>query len=472
MLVRRTLAAACVLVIALVIHPLMAFPVALLAALLWLQPRVPWRSTAVLAVTGILLAVGGAYFLGGSTPIMEGRWLLLARLRSAFLFIDQWQLGDWNCTFQTLFTLGLAAGVAQSRDARSLASATLWVASAGLLLAILCTFVNLYVLLQGQPWRWLWVARVVAILLLPGTLFALWRSGTTGRAAALLCGAGWTIMTPISMRSAPILMLGSVLAAASVIIWTLRTRIPRTSDVLLLRGAWAILVCGVLASLVTIRLGEQVRQADADNEPYIVILLTFVAPAIALAIAAWRLAVARGRWIPPLVLVAIGCTLIGTAWPDATDRWFGRKFSSSAAADFADWRKQIPTSAEVFWWEKLREIWFLLERRSYLTLSQETGMLFSEPLAEEVVRRALVLEPLVDTRFWINRAREDPDEPRNLTLPALIAVCQDPELGFVISEVDLGTDAPAKRWPNPEDRIYLYDCGDFREVSTHVPAAA
>ena len=473
-LMRRPLATAVVLAIAMAMHPLMAFPAALLVALLWIGDRRSPLMLGAIVLGGVGLAIAGAYLLGQPTPIMDGRWLVMSRLRSAFLFLDQWQPADWNHTIQTFVTLGLSIAVIQSQAAKDLAKAALWVGLSGLVLAAFSSVVNLEVLLQGQSWRWVWPARVLAIALLPITVFSLWRNDQIGRASALLLVAGWTIMTPVSMRSVPVLMLGGLLIAASLIVWLLRERTPADSRKLLYRGAWAVAVFAMLGSLVTIWLVQHLQRADADssNEPLIVILLSFITPAIAVAVGAWVLSMTRARLLSALAVAILGSVLVTTSLPDASDRWLGREYSDAAADEFADWRERIPPSAEVFWWENLRETWLLLRRPSYLTLSQGGGLVFSEPLADEVARRALVLEPLVDPNFWINLTAEDPDEPRRLTRSSLTAVCRDPELGFVISEMDLGTGAPAKHWPTAADTIYLYDCADVRDGQNDASPAA
>lgn len=153
-------------------------------------------------------------------------------------------------------------------------------------------------------------------------------------------------------------------------------------------------------------------------------------------------------------------SLLGQA---AFKEWTARPFSAAAHAAFADWRAEIPEDSEVLWYDNLRETWFLLERRAYLTRSQSGGIVFSEELADEIVRRALVLEPYIDKNFWFISVADDKIKPRPLTAGILQSICRDPELGFVVSEDDIDLATASREWPAPGDQLYLYNCVNFRD---------
>ena len=143
-------------------------------------------------------------------------------------------------------------------------------------------------------------------------------------------------------------------------------------------------------------------------------------------------------------------------------QWTARPFGAETHAAFADWRAEIPEDSEVLWYNSLRETWFLLERRSYLTRSQSGGIVFSEELADEIVRRALVLEPYIDKDFWFISPALSAIEPNPLTRQILLSICRDPELGFVVSDDDIGLATSSLEWPAAGDSMYLYDCSEFR----------
>ena len=64
-------------------------------------------------------------------------------------------------------------------------------------------------------------------------------------------------------------------------------------------------------------------------------------------------------------------------------------------AQFAPWRALIPPGAEVFWPESAPEAWVLLQRPSYLSVVQTSGVVFSRAAALEMQRRALALSAVV-----------------------------------------------------------------------------
>jgi len=172
-------------------------------------------------------------------------------------------------------------------------------------------------------------------------------------------------------------------------------------------------------------------------------------------------------WTPArgAVIAAIALVLVVTAAPTAARAWSAQTYTGEVHAMFDDWRGLIPRDAEVLWWERLRETWFLLERRAYLTRSQSGGVVFAEELADEIARRALVLEPLIVPDFWLGVQARTDEKPNELTLERLRAICRDPELGFVIWDADLGLGAPSKTWPTDGQTWYLYDCRAVREFA-------
>jgi hypothetical protein len=106
--------------------------------------------------------------------------------------------------------------------------------------------------------------------------------------------------------------------------------------------------------------------------------------------------------------------------------------------------------------------WFLLERPSYLSIAQLSGVVFSRSLAMESAARAARIQSYVSPS-WIFA---DPDYVgegvRALTLPILRDVCAVPEIGFVVATEKVTESAPWHEWPDSSHRVYLYDCGEFR----------
>jgi hypothetical protein len=467
----KPLLAAIILAVGLVIHPLIALPAAILAACVWLAGRFSPRWVPAALALGVAAAIAGSYVLGGENPLMEGRWLAITMFRSSFLFVDLWRAADWSDTLLSLLTLAIAAMAVPNRLTRLTAGCTVGVAIAGLSLAVVSSlWLHLEVLIQGQPWRWVWLARFLSIGLLPTVLLALWRASPTGRSAALMLGAAWLFIPPITVRSNLVQILPAIIGGMAFLLWSARAQISSDQERTVRTAARVVLAAVLISSVVTISLAWELMNQDESliqgtGGSQLLNVLQFRIPAAILAVCACALV--RLAWTPArgAIVAAAGFALFAFYGPAAAFQWTARPFNAEALAAFADWRAAIPKEAEVLWYDSLRETWLLLERRAYLTRSQSGGIVFSEELADEIVRRALVLEPYIDKDFWFVSPADTEIEPNPLTAGILQSICRDPDLGFVVSRDNIGGAVGDREWPAPGEHLYLYDCGDFRSGS-------
>ena len=112
-------------------------------------------------------------------------------------------------------------------DARRLLTGALIVGLAGLLLAVISSSVaEIRILVQGQPWRWLWLGRFLATALLPLILIAVWRDGAAGRCAAMLLAAAWLLNGRSSYREIPPIGASGLLCVLAILVWVVRNRLP------------------------------------------------------------------------------------------------------------------------------------------------------------------------------------------------------------------------------------------------------
>jgi len=463
------LTAAALLGAACLVHPLMAFPAILLVAFLWIDQSRPLGLAPGGAALMVLLgAIVGSVLIGGATRSMDADWVATTHSRSAFLFLDRWQPGDWNHTILSLMTLTIASLALAAGQLRSVVRSALFVALTGLLLAAFVSEIwNLKVLMQGQPWRWLWLGRFFAIMVIPATLYTTWSAGTAGRATALLLAAAWLAVVPVSSRTMIPVLMGCLLAALAFVVWMARTKLTEATQVLLQRGAWAVLALVLVSAAITASLSALVVQVDLDVSkvtPRLLMVLKPITPAVIIAGAAWAVLRVPRPAIVTSLMFASGIALMAVAAPTASENWTHRTYSGANVTKFADWRRVIAPEAEVFWWDGLREVWFLLGRRSYLTLSQGGGVVFSSEVSAELRRRAASTASFIDPGYWFNESQPVEAKPYPLTEDIVAQICRDPGLGFVVSRDDLGTGALRKEWPAPGRFVYLYDCNDFRDV--------
>jgi hypothetical protein len=148
-------------------------------------------------------------------------------------------------------------------------------------------------------------------------------------------------------------------------------------------------------------------------------------------------------------------------FPDAWRRWSQQKFPAELVAQFAPWRALIPPGADVFWSESALESWVLLERPSYLTVVQTSGMMFSRASALELQRRSEALAAVVPAEAYLRLggggAGIGPSAQQ------LEQACATSEFQFLVSPVRLSwkpaAEVPAYVW-HSSGGLRLYRCSD------------
>jgi hypothetical protein len=191
-------------------------------------------------------------------------------------------------------------------------------------------------------------------------------------------------------------------------------------------------------------------------------VLQLVAAGACLVTGAWWQTIRA--WSPAggatIVLTAIA--LATAALPGAANSWVAKSYSAPERAAFTDWRGVVPRDAEVLWPDGLQETWFLLGRRSYLTVSQLGGIVFSADLASEARRRANLIAPLVPPGHWFVDPATAGTRPAQLTTAILAEICVAGGPDFVVDNEDLGIQVSVVEWPTRAKQLYLYDCAMVR----------
>ena len=421
-----------------------------------------WPIAALACCVG---AVAGSFVISWPSPLMTEDWLQLTRTRSNYLFPHYWLASDRQANAIPLFSLLLASHFLDGW-ARRLAKAAFWIAVSGLVLATLAdVVVPLKLLLQGQPWRWIWPCIVLAIILLPSTLAAAWRRAPAGRAVALLMCSAWLLgQWSSSDQVPPIGGAGLILAFATGLWWardSLRQPVLRA----VVAGAtvgFLLTLVGIVMSVVAVLAG---RFDFGTDPPWIQAtgdVLQLVAVGACVVAAAWWLTVQS--WSPAggAAVGLAAASLALAALPGAARTWIAESYSTPERAVFSDWRIHIPKDAEVLWPDGLQETWFLLGRRSYLTVSQLGGIVFSADLAKEARRRADLIAPLVPPGNWFADPATAGTHPAALTTTILAEICVMGGPDFVVDNEDLGIAVSVVEWPTRAKFRYLYDCATVR----------
>jgi hypothetical protein len=379
------------------------------------------------------------------------------RTRTIYAFLSEWPLADWIQNLLGLATLALAATTIKACVPRRLAWLSLLIGILGLLLAALPALDRQFdLLLLAQSWRWPWLSRFIAVALLPVTLATLWKEGAAGRACALLVASAWLLSSYLS----------GLLAALSLAVWSARGHLnARTQATVLWCSYAAIMAAAIMVFTVSI----QALSLDFDTNmgPAWVQRLMDVAgrpgPMAFLVGITW-LALWRTRvTLMPLLIGLLGLVgavgSLGYARTVMADQALGAHHHRA----LAPWRAVIPRDSEILFFQNLPFVWILLERKSFLSVSQSAGVMYSPAATTELVRRAESLEALVDPDWWLRGPRSEGETPpKALSATILRQICQDHTLGFVVDSTKLADYRLRAEWPSKGQFVYLYDCNDFR----------
>jgi len=398
--------------------------------------------------------------------------LALVENRSPYLFIAHWQLDDWSRAAVTLVTLGVGLRVLPNDRARTLSLIALLAVVTGLVLTcIACDLLHLVLVTQLQPWRWQWLGTVVAAVLLPQIVRALWQNAaaegqtTEQRTTALLLISAWVFGSDTFA-----LFASTAVLAALMLLQKLKPSESR----------WVFLgACGLALIAVAWRLGSnleftEAHYLDANIPLWIRRTSSFMhdgtVPIAAVSLAFWLARMRRGRAALILLGGLAGAACVAS-FPQTWKSWTAREFPPQQLAGFSGFRERIPPGAEVFWPESAVAVWVLLQRPSYLSVIQTSGMVFSRRSALELERRADALGGAIYPGSFLGW---NAGTSMTLTLQQLKQTCATGEFTFLVTSADLGV-APIAEVPaasgSASRKIRLYRCPAPAPAQTLAAAA-
>ena len=454
------------------LHALMALPMVLLL----LSLRVGIRLSAGIAlaiVAAVLCAASISAFAPEGVPaflsVMEPTWLDMVRERSQFVFLHYWRLADWATNARPVLSLSMTIFVLQETRLRTVCTAALLVGATGLAIAFIAEALGpVAIFMQGQAWRWLWVPETIGLLLLAPTLLHLLRGRASGGlvCAALLLG-GWTSSA----------QEGCCWIAVALGLWAWRKHLSARATPymkIIALGLGLLILSRLLRNGWTV-LGQPPAAGAVDNKGMLLTRAVLGVEGLPLALAFLAgFAILRSRplTVRASIVLALG-SVTALAAPGALKdpRAEG---SGAQVAEFADWRQAIPPGENVFvvpHYYSAGFTWFTLQRPSYLTVDQSSGVIFSRDTAAEIRRRSQILVPMEppDWRLLSNRAAHDGKfDPRILALTRerLLLICKDPALNFVVAKEDVGFEPLRHRSPGPWNGWNLYDCNRVNSLAS------
>jgi hypothetical protein len=458
---------------ALLVHPLVAIAGVLVLLCLLVSPR----ASAVGAAAGVLILF--TLSLDALRPashlhqlVMDSDWLEVVRERSQFLFLQLWRAADWKKNALPFLSLALSASVLDDPRTRRLCYCAILVGATGLAVALIGGLIGpLSILLQGQAWRWVWVTGIVSALLLAPTVLALAHHRESGILIAILMISSWAVPA----------IDGAACMACALVCWSVRDRINDRA-VRVLSWANALLVAVIIAWVIE-RCWALWRSPSAVSGYPLpwghareILGLNVLSLVIVWSLASW---VNTSRSTATLTVVCAAFLAVSVVFLPGSLRDRDRDGTASQIDEFSDWRNAIPADANVFVvpaHNSAKFAWFTLERPSYLTVDQSSGVVFSRATAVEVRRRSEVLRSLMDPDWKLlsNMAKAHSSNGGNspssapITRELLIGLCSDPQLNFVIARQNVGFDPIRHEGSGPWKDWNLYDC---RRVIAGVPPA-
>jgi hypothetical protein len=456
----RPVLAAMAALVAAALHPVMAAGVWGVLLLMVLDERLPSRwhlkAATLVALAGTLLVVIAGYLVSSDAGGDRTLWIETLRSRTTFLFLQDWRAEDWVQNALGIVTLAIAASVLKQTPAIRMVLFAAVVSVLGIAIAGLASTTEHFdILLLLQSWRWSWLSRFLAVVLLPATVWSLWRAGAAGRATALLLVSAWALLN----------YMGGLLAAGAAMLWFARSTSDEGLVARLHAMSWLI---ATIAVVVLVIFGLQAVPLALDSKAapgWVQQMVNFAGipgPLILVVVAAWHGALnVHWRTGPAAVAGTAAVALTGLV-PYNVSPALEPRYSTENIARFADWRRLIDPSAEVLWHEEPVAVWVLLQRQSFLSGSQSAGLLYSRAATGEFWRRANAIADLASPGWWTLATIDAKDEPRDLTLPLLAGICQEPVLDFVVDVHDLGVAVARAEWPSRGHSVFLYDCRTFR----------
>lgn len=444
--------------VSMLIHPLMAIPMIGLLILTTVYDYAGARMARLTVLVAAACAAIATILVPTESVDLYSEWVAVLETRSAFLFPKIWRLVDWQYQLLILLTLVFAARIMSGARSRSLAVCGVWLGAAGVVLAAVGGALPDHpTLLRAQPWRWMWVPCLLAIIVLPALLHGLYRhgAGTPGRAAAVLMASAWLLADSG----------GGLIAAVALVTWFAGARLTEQSRQLICVGAWVTLAA-VLTAAALAALQFAAYPMDTNRDPlWVQRAVNFIGPtacSLAIIAACWSVATISHERSSAIALVVLAGLALATFGPRALRNWTEADYSGDSRRAFEPLRSMIPERAEVLWPGNAIGTWLLLERRSYFSPDQLAGLLYSPRMTGELRTRAAALGSLASPDWWTLADGSEEARPKDLTAEILSAVCRAPGLDFVVSNDDVGGALSSVRHPGREIDVYLYDCHSWR----------
>ena len=421
-------------------HPVIAFPGIAVAFAM----QASWRivlAASTCAFLAVPLLAFGVPDAREPLRVMDSLWYGISIERSPFVFLGQWELAELAQPVIWVAILSLASRMSLG-FARRFWHSVIYAGTIGFALAAMADCWPIALLVQMQTWRSAWLLQVCGILAAVWLIQALWSQGRFGRllliamATCLFAGGDWGFFA------------GAFLAMSYSALARWRPLVD------LVEKHYPLFVAGfVFASLpeVLIVMRELVgamRAVFIDAMlalPQVSSELVLEQPSVFwLALGTMALFMILSDWSKPVFRVLAGLAVLvtllisGLSWVALLRPEYRPLVGSDEPPTLL--REAIPPGSLTYMEGGHGYLWFVLGRPSYASHHQAAGVIFSRRTALEAQRRlnAIALLGTSDERLqWRIPESEaimlaGKEKRKWIPTQALVSVCQDPILDFVV----------------------------------------
>jgi hypothetical protein len=400
----RQAVAVALIVIASVLHPLMAAPPAAILILMAVFRNRSWAAPVLVIAaltSALILFLAIVYFADlPFPPRIDAEWKFIAGTRSVQLLIGKWSAVDWLSTLADAVILLIACFTA-APIVRQLLAVSVAVAASSILLSY-AGFDLLDNLLLGQLqiWRATWLLRVLAPIAMALIIHDICMRNTPQKKTLLgLCMAVCFVIAVAASAGIPSLGLPCAFLLAMLFFEDRRQH----DDATFRRLVSA--VCGITSALIVVATILMLfKLYGADNRAQDTLLATYtlwdiLAPFLPVGILIlgalfFFRRITSGLWS----IVAAGILLLAIMNWDQRDAW--RRYLDSAPDINAELKTPVAPQEVVYWPGNILGVWVGLGRQAYYAPHQGAGAIFNRETAIEFLRRLTTVRKFEVGTSW------------------------------------------------------------------------
>ena len=376
-------AAVAFMLMAIVMHPLIALPGLVAAWFYLLREDRRWFWALTLVAVPLVAGAAGIAPFDALWHRYDDEWLAAVRTADPQVFMaNMTRLDTSPMIFDVGVLLVVGAQMRPSPMGRLILAVLLSTATCFVIWGVGSDLFHNVLLSQLQLWRAHWLTHLMALLMLPVLLTNLWDRGAVGRWAA--CAVVFAMLA----------VTGNIGAGWLCIVWAGLALLALHSGTPVSAGVLRLATIGSVAGsllITAIMFRSTMYVVSAASDRFGGVGLVQVVVGLTLGAATLGFVVLRGlaaRGLPRAIAMAavVGLAAAGMASYDQRSDWqrYVENGLEETALPFAG---ELAPSAKVYWDGSLIEAWMLMHRGEYYSVEQGAGLLFNRATAAAYMAR-------------------------------------------------------------------------------------